>query len=295
MPSDKRQRQKEREQAARETRAAAVRRQQKRRTWTTIGGLTVLVFVLAFLFSVLGGDDGGEDAATDTTVEEGVGDTETESPGEITETAEPSDDDEPAAEPVECPAEDGSSEPRLDFPAPPPDCLVEGATYEAVFDTTEGEIRVLLDTEETPQTTNNFVYLARYGYYDDTEIFRSNTGIDILQGGAPHDNSPGDVGPGYTIPDEGAEWTYEPGDLIMARSSLGAGAQFFFGAGPDVSGLDFGGGSSDAGTYVKFGSTVEGVDVLEAILANHVDGVEGTEEGAPDPVPVIDSVTIVQS
>lgn len=293
MPSDKRQRQKEREQAAREARAAAARRQQQRRTWTAIGGLVVLVLVLAFLFSVLGGDDdNGQDVATDTgdTTTEEFGDTETESPGELTETAEPSEGDEEAAEPVECPAEDGSSERRIDFPAPPPNCLVEGATYEAIFDTSEGEIRVLLDTEETPQTTNNFVYLARYGYYDDTEIFRSNTGIEIIQGGSPHTNTNSDPGPGYTIPDEGDSWTYEPGDLVMARTAApnSASAQFFFSTGPGTSGLDA------QGTYVVFGKTVEGMDVLEAIMDNHVDSGAGGE-GAPDPIPVINSVTIVQS
>ena len=276
MPSDKRQRQKERERAAREAQAAADRRSQQRRNFIRIGGLIVAVVAAAALYSFLAGGDDDDETATDTTVE-------------TTETTE-------AADPLDCPAEDGSSEQTLDFPAPPPDCLVEGATYEAVFDTTAGEVRVALDTEATPATVNNFVYLARYGYYDGTDMFRTNTGIDIIQGGSPHTNDNSDPGPGYTIEDEGADWTYEPGDLVMARTPApnSASAQYFFAAGPNVSGLDFGGGSSGAGTYVKFGRVTEGLDVLEAILASHVDGDE-PGEGAPDPIPVVNSVTIVQT
>ncbi len=272
MPSEKRQRQKERERAQREAQAAEARRRQQRRTFIRIGGLVVLALALAAIYSfVAGGDDDGDDeAATDTT----AATTETED----------------AAEPLDCPAEDGSSEQVLDFPAPPPDCLEEGATYEAVFDTTAGEVRVALDTENTPNTVNNFVYLARYGYYDGTDIFRSNTGIDILQGGSPHTNTNSDPGPGYTIEDEGASFTYEPGDLVMARTPApnSASAQYFFSAGPGTSNLD-------GGPYVVFGRVTEGLDVLEAILASHVDGDEEPGEGAPDPIPVVNSVTIIQS
>lgn len=286
MPSDKRQRQKEREQAAKEARVAAERRAKQRKTYLQVGGLVVLVVALAALYSFLAGDDGGDDDSTaETTIA-------------TTEETTPVDD----ADPIECPAEDGSSDQTLDFPAPPPDCLVDGATYEAVFDTTAGEIRVALDTEATPITTNNFVYLSRYGYYDDTELFRSNTGIEILQGGAPHTNTSSDPGPGYSLVDEGeftvdeatgelfGPYTYEPGQLVMARTPLpnGAGAQFFFTTGPGASALD------RSGTYVVFGNVTEGLDVLEAIMATHVDG-PTAGEGAPDPVPVINAVTIVQS
>lgn len=244
----------------------------------TIGGLVLLVVVLAVLYSVFAGDDDGDDTASGTTA---AGD-----PVETTTTTI-----DPALQ-ADCPAEDGSSEQRLEFDAPQQDCLVAGATYEAVFDTTAGEIRVALDTESTPQTANNFIVLARYHYYDGVEVFRSNTGIDIIQSGAPHTNSSSDPGPGYTIPDEGGPYAYEPGDLVMARTPApnSASAQFFFSTGPSTSLLN------DQGTYVVFGKVTQGMDVLEAIMDTHVDAEGGTPgEGAPDPIPVINSVTIVQT
>lgn len=271
-PSSKRQRQRERQRQARTIAAEQARKQQQRRTWLGIGGIVALVVVLGLAFSIFGGADGDKDddnAATSTT----------------TDTVVDSNDS------VECPPDDGSAEPRLNFPAPPPDCLVEGASYEAVFDTTAGEIRVALNTVDTPGTANNFVFLARYGYYNGTEIFRSDTSIDILQGGAPHTNSASDPGPGYTIADEGSDWTYEPGDLVMARTSApnSAGAQFFFSTGPDTANLN------GQGTYVVFGKTTEGLDVLEAIMATHEDDPTSGLGGHPNPVPVINKVTITQT
>jgi len=277
MPSDKRQRQKEREHAAREARQAAERRKQQRKTWYAIGGITAFVLALAFAYSTFLGDDDGDESASDTTAQT--------SDEEATPTTV-----DPALQ-ADCPAEDGSSEQRLEFDAPQQDCLVAGATYEAVFDTTAGEIRVALDTETTPQTANNFIVLSRYHYYDDIEIFRSNTGIDILQSGSPHTNTSSDPGPGYTIADEGGPFTYEAGDLVMARTAApnSASAQFFFSTGPRTASLDA------QGTYVVFGTVTEGMDVLEAIIATHVDSGSSPGEGAPNPVPVINSITIVQT
>lgn len=281
MPSDKRQRQKEREHAAREARQAAERRKQQRKTWYAIAGITAFVLALAFAYSTfLGDDDEGTEASSDTTAQDSD---ETTDEAATPTTVDP-------AWQADCPAEDGSSEQQLEFDAPQQDCLVAGATYEAVFDTTAGEIRVALDTETTPQTANNFIVLSRYHYYDDIEIFRSNTSIDILQSGSPHTNTSSDPGPGYTIADEGGPYTYEAGDLVMARTAApnSASAQFFFSTGPRTASLDA------QGTYVVFGRVTEGLDVLEAIIATHVDGAQ-TGEGAPDPIPVINSITIVQT
>ena len=83
-----------------------------------------------------------------------------------------------------CPAEDGSSPRTITFAEPHPMCIDTTKSHVAVFDTSEGEIRVTLTTAETPITVNNFVTLARWGYYDGTTIFRSDPSIDIIQGGA---------------------------------------------------------------------------------------------------------------
>lgn len=70
--------------------------------------------------------------------------------------------------PTACPALDKSDGPRYQFANRPTYCLTSGTSYTAVFDTSEGEVRFALDTALMPETTNNFVVLARYGYYDDT-------------------------------------------------------------------------------------------------------------------------------
>ena len=110
-------------------------------------------------------------------------------------------------------------------------CSSDLTTYTAVFDTTEGEIRVALDRERTPETVNNFVVLTRYGYYDDTLLFRFDPSIAIIQGGAPNTNDWSDPGPGYTIPDEGGQFLsgsngglirpfpHQPGAPVVARSA----------------------------------------------------------------------------
>lgn len=189
-----------------------------------------------------------------------------------------------------CPPEGGSPQPVLTFSTAPMLCIDPAKSYTATFDTTAGTVKVSLDTVRTPGTANNFVVLGRYGYYNGTKIFRTDTSIDILQGGAPHDNSASDPGPGYTIPDEGGKFTYQPGQLVMARTQgpNSAGAQFFFSAGPKTANLD------NDGSYVVFGNVTEGLDVLQKVLATNVD-TGGGLGGAPNPPVTVNSVTIAES
>ncbi|HEV8298864.1 MAG TPA: peptidylprolyl isomerase [Acidimicrobiales bacterium] len=183
------------------------------------------------------------------------------------------------------------SSPLLDFSDSFQKCIDDAKSYTAVFDTTEGEIRVKLDTQLTPITSNNFVTLARWKYYDNTQIFRTDTSIEIIQGGSPHTNSASDQGPGYTIPDEGGKFTYKPGQLVMARTSApnSAGAQFFFVGGEKASSLD------SQGTYVVFGQTDDaGLAVAKAILALNQNDNSGLG-GKPSRPVTVRSVTIVES
>ncbi|MBS1847761.1 MAG: peptidylprolyl isomerase [Actinobacteria bacterium] len=196
-----------------------------------------------------------------------------------------------------CPPADGSAKRTLTFSAPPKNCLVAGKSYTATFDTSAGKVVVALDTTNTPGTANNFVFLSRYGYYDNTQLFRVNSGIDIIQGGSPHTQSNADPGPGYTLKDEGkfnadatlGGYKYTPGDLVMARSSgpNSAGAQFFFATGEKTSQLD------SQGTYVVFGHVTEGLDVLQHVVSTAK--VDSSGEGAPNPEVTVKSVTISQS
>lgn len=150
-------------------------------------------------------------------------------------------------------------------------CIDPDRTYQATVETTAGTVVVDLDTTRTPLTTNNFVALARYGYYDGTQFFRTEAKSGIIQGGSPHTQSNVDPGPGYTIPDEALPFTeddYGPGTLAMARTPGpdSASAQFFFLANE---GARYLGDPSQpgSGTYQVFGKVTEGLDVLEAIAA----------------------------
>ena len=77
------------------------------------------------------------------------------------------------------------AEPVIDFTDAPKLCIDPSRTYTATFTTNLGEFEVELDTDRTPLTTNNFVALSRFGYYDGTTLFRTEARTGIIQGGSP--------------------------------------------------------------------------------------------------------------
>jgi cyclophilin family peptidyl-prolyl cis-trans isomerase len=188
-----------------------------------------------------------------------------------------------------CPKANGSSPHIINFKTAPPNCLDPGKTYLATFNTNMGTVVVKMDTTKTPMTANNFIVLSRYHYFDGTAMFRTDTSIDIIQGGGPHTQSPSDPGPGYTIKDEGSGYKYLPGDLTMARTSApnSAGSEYFFCAGPLCSNLN------SQGTYVTFGHVTAGLPVLEHILSLNVNS--GQLGGAPSKLVIIKTLTITES
>ena len=255
------------------------RRADMRKRTIMIIGVMAAVLLAAFLLSLRGGDESTDSASTTTTA---PADGSVPAPGAGASISGE----------TPCPASDGGAERTTTFENPPPDCLEDGVDYVAVFDTSEGEIRVDLDEAAMPSTVNNFVTLARYGYYDDTSIFRTDSSIEIIQGGSPTTNSASDPGPGYTIEDEADGFTYEPGQLVMARSAGAdsSGAQFFFVAGPAAAGLD------SQGTYLVFGQTDDaGLGIVQSILAlNEDDPASGLGGGPSRPV-IVNSVTIEEN
>jgi cyclophilin family peptidyl-prolyl cis-trans isomerase len=195
-----------------------------------------------------------------------------------------------------CAPVDGVASPVLDFDDAFADCLDPGASYTATIRTSEGTVVVQLDTDRTPIATNNFVNLARSGFFDGTDLFRTEAQTGIIQGGSPHTQNNRDPGPGYTIPDEGLPFTsadYAPGVIAMANSGPDSGGgQFFFLSRPAGSYLGDPGAIGDsAGTYVVFGRTIEGLDVLQAI--SDLESAPGS--GRPSRQVTIDSVTITES
>ena len=204
------------------------------------------------------------------------------------------DEAQPVTDSKGCPTEAAQARNKLDFAKAQPMCLDKGKTYTAVIRTTEGTVKVRLDAKKAPKTTNNFVVLSRWGYYDDTALFRTEAASGIIQGGSPHTNTNTDSGPGYTIPDEGKPWpttAYGPGALAMANIGQpnSGGAQFFFTA---TKGAEYLGDPSKvggtAGSYTVFGKTIEGQKVLEKIAK--LDKGDGT----PSRDVRIESVRIVE-
>src|SRR5918912_1626988 len=82
---------------------------------------------------------------------------------------------------------------------PPEMALDPQKTYHANLVTEKGTVRVRLFAKEAPETVNNFVFLAREGYFDGTTFHRVIEGF-MAQGGDPTGTGKG--GPGYTFGDE---------------------------------------------------------------------------------------------
>jgi len=259
--TDKRQRQKANRERARQERIRKQKLNKVRSRGLRFGlGIPVVVLALFLVANLVTGDD--ESTNTDTAPE-------TSAPAELTP----------------CPEVGGESERVDSFAGPMENCIDPSKSYTATFDTTEGEIVVELDTQNTPGTVNNFVSLARYRYYDTTTIFRTDPSIDIIQGGGFSASD----SVGYTIADEGSGYQYSEGDLVMARSQgpNSGGAQFFFVTGPNGSLLN------GQGTYVTFGKITQGLDVVKAIQALHSPTDDGLG-GKPSRTVTVNSVTITE-
>jgi len=143
-----------------------------------------------------------------------------------------------------------------DRPTPPSGDLDLTKTYSARFKTEKGDIVVELYADRAPLTVENFVNLARSGFYDGTTFHRVIAGF-MAQGGDPTGTGTG--GPGYQFGDE-----FHPslrhdgaGTLSMANAGAGTnGSQFFLTFGPTPH-LD--------NKHSVFGRVTEGMDVLRSL------------------------------
>ena len=182
--------------------------------------------------------------------------------------------------PTPCPAADGSSPKQQRFDGPPPMCIDPSKRYTAEVTTSKGTLTIALDPLAAPKTVNNFVFLARYHYFDGIVFHRVIPGF-VLQGGDP--TGTGSGGPGYRFEDElPAPGRYELGSLAMANAGPDTnGSQFFVISGPS--------GVRLPPQYSLFGKVVAGMDIVAAI-----DGI-GTSSGQPKESVTIDSVTITET
>jgi len=118
-----------------------------------------------------------------------------------------------------------SSEKKTLYEAPPSMTVDTKKTYTATMVTPKGGMVLTLFAKETPVTVNNFVFLARAGFYDNTIFHRIIKGF-MIQGGDPKGNGTG--GPGYRFDDEPISRDYTRGTLAMANAGPNTnGSQFF--------------------------------------------------------------------
>ncbi len=130
--------------------------------------------------------------------------------------------------------------------------IKSGKSYTALIKTSLGDITVEL-SKDTPVTTNNFVFLAKEGFYDSVIFHRVISGF-MIQGGDPTGTGMG--GPGYKFSDEKFSGEYKRGTIAMANSGPNTnGSQFF------IMHADY----PLPPNYVIFGMTKSGLDVVDKI------------------------------
>jgi cyclophilin family peptidyl-prolyl cis-trans isomerase len=182
-----------------------------------------------------------------------------------------------------CPKPDGSSPRATSFDGPPTTCIDPTKTYTAKVETDEGNFTITLDAKQAPKTVNNFVFLARYHFYDGI-LFHRVIPDFVVQGGDPEATGTG--GPGYRFADElpASVDAYKAGSVAMANSGPNTnGSQFF------IVVSDAGGKQLQAPKYSLFGQVTEGLDVVKKIEA------DGSPSGTPKAVHQMIRVTIAES
>jgi cyclophilin family peptidyl-prolyl cis-trans isomerase len=286
VATDKRERQKANRQARLAAEQQAATRRRRIRTVVLVGGAVVLILAVLLIVSLVSGDDGddGEDVAAgatttlvgsttvpgDTTPTSSSGASATTAGGAAT-TAAPGT--------AACPAADGTSERQTSFDGPPPNCIDPDTVYAATVVTSEGTFVMDLDPSLDEASVNNFVFLARYHFFDGLNFHRVVPGF-VIQGGDPSGDGTG--GPGYSFTGGTPESSdaYAAGSVSMANSTgpSSNGSQWFV-ALDDLS-------SQLQPNYSYFGNVVEGMDVVEAI------GALGQGDGPPSREVTIEEITI---
>ena len=156
------------------------------------------------------------------------------------------------------------------YPNPPELTIDPTKAYTATIKTAKGDMSLELLAGEAPDTVNNFVFLAREGFYDNGGFHRVIKDF-MIQGGCPRGDGTG--GPGYRFADEPVTRPYVKGTLAMANAGPNTnGSQFFIVHGDDV-GLP--------PNYTIFGILSDGVEVLDALAESPVTTGRSGERSTP--------------
>lgn len=262
MGTEKRNRKKENRRQRLDDLAKQQQRKRTRKLATRAAIFIAVVVGVALIISVSGGSD--STSTSDTTV------------------------DTAATAPVEgraitgetpCPAVDGSEARASTFENAPSNCLDASKTYTAVVTTNKGEFSIVLDQTKAPLAANNFVTLARYKYFDNTQCHRAILDF-VVQCGDP--TATGSGGPGYSFADELPQaGEYKLGSIAMANSGPNTnGSQFFIITGDR--------GVTLPPSYTLFGQVTSGLDTTVPAL-----NAASNPDPAANGVPPLETLTIV--
>ena len=141
------------------------------------------------------------------------------------------------------------------MPEKPEMTIDESKTYRVTMDTTKGAVVMDLMPALAPKTVNNFVYLARQGFYDGLTFHRFVDDF-VIQGGDP--TGTGSGGPGYKFEDEPVKGGYREGAVAMANSGPNTNGSQFFICNADCQ-------HKLAPAYNLFGYVVDGLDVVKQL------------------------------
>ena len=157
------------------------------------------------------------------------------------------------------------------------------ATYLAHISTNKGDITLELFASEAPKTVNNFVFLAREGFYNGV-IFHRVMKDFMIQSGDPKGNGSG--GPGYRFADEPVSRSYSKGIVAMAN------------AGPNTNGSQFfivhAAQAPLPASYTIFGQVTGGMDTVDKIADSPVRAGLGGEVSSPIEPIIVDSIEITE-
>ena len=170
------------------------------------------------------------------------------------------------------------------YAQPPLMTIDPAASYTAIIRTNKGDITLELFASEAPVTVNNFVFLAREGFYDGV-IFHRIIRDFMIQTGDPTGTGTG--GPGYRFKDEPVTRSYSQGIVAMANSGPNTnGSQFFIVHGTSV-GLQ--------PSFTIFGQVTLGMDTVDKLANTPVQQSGRGEASVPTETLRIDSIEIKTS
>jgi cyclophilin family peptidyl-prolyl cis-trans isomerase len=157
-------------------------------------------------------------------------------------------------------------------------------TYIATVKTNKGDFEITFFPDEAPVTVNNFVCLARAGFYNATTFHRIVQGF-VIQGGDPEGTGRG--GPGYRFKDEPVTRDYSRGIVAMANAGPNTNGSQYFVCLQDI---------SLPKNYTIFGEVTKGMDVVDKIANVPTRKLPGsTEQSSPTEPVTVDSVSIAES